>query len=67
MAMLPASLVSSPHFQPSNQNDVVSEQSGTTVPGYMSAEQREEGQRENFVHSEDTGRGRDLDLEPFRL
>lgn len=67
MAMLPAGLISSPHFQPSSQKDVVSEHSGTTVAGYMSAEQWEEGQRENFVHSEDTGRGRDLVLEPFRL
>lgn len=65
--MLPASLTSSPHFQPPNQKAVVSEQSGTAVAGYMSAEQGEERQRDHFVHTEDAGRGRDLDLEPFRL
>ena len=57
VVMLPASPMSSPQLHPANQEAVLSGQSGITMEGYRFAEQWEEEQRENRVHTEDKEQG----------
>lgn len=60
VSRLPVNLISSPQPHPSNQEDVVSGQSGITVEGCRFAEKWEEEQKEQCVHNEDTEQGAEI-------